>query len=97
MDQQYQVFPEILWYTQTHTQTDYYNPPPMLGLINSCEVMMAVDTGASITILNESTYLQVATRQQLKPTSTKLSTYTSELLPVLGSILMFMLFISLIV
>ena len=54
--------------------------------LNSCEITMEVDTGASLTLLSESTYSQIATNQELKPTTVKLSTYTGELLPVLGSI-----------
>ena len=54
--------------------------------LNSCEITMEVDTGASLTLLNESTYSRIATNQELKPTTVKKSTYTGELLPVLGSI-----------
>ena len=53
--------------------------------LNSHEVTMVVDTGASLTVLNESIYSLIATNQELKPTATKLSTYTGQLLHVLGS------------
>ena len=47
---------------------------------------MEVDTAASLTVLNESTYSRIGTNPELKPTAAKLSTYTGELLPVLGTV-----------
>ena len=46
---------------------------------------MEVDTGASLSLINETTYSQIASSLPLKPTTTQLSTYTGEHLPILGT------------
>ena len=60
------------------------NPIKVKLKINNSRVPMEVDTGASISLINETTYSQIASNSPLKPTTTELSTYTGEHLPILG-------------
>ena len=45
---------------------------------------MEVDTGAALSLVNEATYLKLARRVQLKPTTVTICTYTGEALDLLG-------------
>ena len=45
---------------------------------------MEVDTGASFSVISKSTYDQMLSSHDLKPTTVQLKTYTSESLPVFG-------------
>ena len=58
-------------------------------LVNSVEVQMEVDTGASVSLISETSYKGLWTkthRPRLKPCTRKLHTYTGEGLKVLGSL-----------
>ena len=54
--------------------------------INGSELPMEVDTGASLSIISESTYLSLIAPPELKSTDLTLHTYTGESIVVLGSL-----------
>ena len=56
--------------------------------VNGVNLTMEVDTGASLSLISETTYNQLwdSDRPQLQPTEKVLSTYTGETLTVLGSL-----------
>lgn len=56
--------------------------------VNNVDVMMELDTGASVTIISEQTYRKIWPQgaPPLQPSTTRLRTYTGEELEVLGSI-----------
>ena len=54
--------------------------------INGSELQMEVDTGASLSIISESTYLSLIAPSELKSTDLTLQTYTGENIVVLGSL-----------
>ena len=67
------------------TVHDKSNPIKVTLKINNSTVPMEVDTGASLSLINETIYSQIASNSPLKPTTTQLSTYTGEHLPILGT------------
>ena len=54
--------------------------------INGSKLPMEVDTGASLSIINESTYMSLIALPELKLTDVTLHTYTGETIIVLGSL-----------
>ena len=65
-------------------------PPMCVGLtLNKANVVMEVDSGASLSLLSESTYRRLwpaaATRPPLLPSDARLHTYSGELIKVLGT------------
>ena len=54
--------------------------------IGNQDLLMEVDTGASLSIISEKTYSSLHNAPQLQSTEARLRTYTGESLPVLGSI-----------
>ena len=54
--------------------------------IGNQDLLMEVDTGASLSIISEKTYSSLHNAPQLQSTEARLLTYTGESLPVLGSI-----------
>ena len=54
--------------------------------IENQDVLMEVDTGASLSVISETTYKSLSTVLPLQPTQAKLCTYMGESLGVLGSI-----------
>ncbi len=63
-------------------------PAPLLEelSIDGRRVKMEVDTGASVTIVNEETYNNVLKVKPLRKSTVRLKTYTSELIPVMGEL-----------
>ena len=58
--------------------------------VNGCPVVMEIDTGASVSVVGEGTFESIKDGKstvELQETSTRLQTYTKELIPVLGSAL----------
>ena len=56
--------------------------------VNSVPVTMELDTGASVSVLSNSTYLDLHCQGHvgpLQPSSTELKSYTGDAIPVLGS------------
>ena len=78
------------------TQDDFYRVHNLLGpltnpiqvtvSIENQDVLMEVDTGASLSVISETTYKSLSSVPPLQPTQAKLCTYTGESLGVLGSI-----------
>ena len=62
------------------------NPIQVTLSIENQDVLMEVDTGASLTIMSEKAYRALPQAPELQPTEARLHTYTGENLPVLGSI-----------
>ena len=62
------------------------NPIQVTVSIENQDVLMEVDTGASLSVISEATYKSLSTVLPLQPTQAKLCTYTGESLGVLGSI-----------
>ena len=62
------------------------NPIQVTVSIENQDVLMEVDTGASLSVISEATYKSLSTVLSLQPTQAKLCTYTGESLGVLGSI-----------
>ena len=54
--------------------------------IGNQDLLMEVDTGASLSIISEKTYSSLHNAPQLQSTEARLRTHTGESLPVLGSI-----------
>lgn len=46
---------------------------------------MEIDTGAALSLINESLFSQIASNSPLKPMTTQLSPYMGEHLPILGT------------
>ena len=65
------------------------NPVKLSLTVHGQSLVMEIDTGASLSLINEKTYLIVwidSNRPPLQATNTCLQTYTSERIPVLGSL-----------
>ena len=65
------------------------NPVKLSLTVHGQSLVMEVDTGASLSLISEETYLTVWTgsnRPPIQAISTCLQTYTSERIPVLGSL-----------
>ena len=56
--------------------------------IQGCIITLKIDTGAAVTVVNEPTYNRwhASYNTPLRPTSTKLKSYTGDLIPVLGTV-----------
>ena len=54
-------------------------------LVDNCSVPMEVDTGASVTLISESTFFQLWPGRGLSETSVRLQTYSKEPLVVMGT------------
>ena len=70
------------------TLNGHVQPMVVSVKINNQDVLMEVDTGASLSLVNKDTYELFSQRKmaELKPTEFKLHTYTGECLAVLGSV-----------
>ena len=57
-------------------------------IVQGQNTTLEIDTGAAVTVVNEPTYHQwhVKCNTPLQPTSTKLKSYSGEIIPVLGSV-----------
>ena len=53
--------------------------------IDDCDILMEVDTGASVSIMAESTYQKLWPTKELGVSGIKLQTYSREPLPVVGT------------
>ena len=53
--------------------------------LNEQQVLMQVDTGAAVTLMSESTQRELFPKAELKQSSVKLHTYTTEFIAVLGT------------
>ena len=62
------------------------NPIQVTVSIENQDVLMEVDTGASLSVISETTYKSLSSVPPLQSTQAKLCTYTGESLGVLGSI-----------
>ena len=62
------------------------NPIQVMVSIEGQDVLMEVDTGASLSVVSEMTYKSMSSAPPLQSTRAKLCTYTGESLGVLGSI-----------
>jgi len=65
-----------------------HTPITVTLYLNSTPVIMELDTGASISVLSEATYQQLASQgsfPSLQPSEVKLKSYTGQDIPVLGS------------
>ena len=61
-------------------------PPIMVDLqLDNCSVSMEVDTGASMSLISETTYKRLWPKRSLSPSEVKLHTYSKEPIAVLGS------------
>ena len=83
---------------ESHTDTEYSlhscrtgssKPIMVKALMNNVELMMEVDTGATLSIMSEKTYRESWPTQSsptLQPSEAKLKTYTGEDIPIKGKI-----------
>ena len=55
-------------------------------LLNDVPTDMEFDMGASLSVINQTTYSQISRGGSLQKTEVKLKTYTGESIPVIGSI-----------
>ena len=71
-----------------HTRSNAAEPMTVTVTANEADLLMEVDTGASASLISEATYKQLwqGNLSRLKKTNVKLCTYSGELLKVLGSI-----------
>ena len=76
-------------YTMFQLTNSRNDPLYITVRVNQAPIKMEIDTGATLTVISESTYRQVWTKEQAPPlqmTKTKLRTYTGQEIPVKGSL-----------
>ena len=76
-------------YTMFQLTNSRNDPLYITVRVNQVPIKMEIDTGATLTVISESTYRQVWTKEQAPPlqmTKTKLRTYTGQEIPVKGSL-----------
>ena len=69
------------------TTTDNSAEPIVITcLLNDVPTDMEFDTGASLSVINQTTYSQISRGESLQKTEVKLKTYTGESIPVIGTV-----------
>ena len=72
--------------TLYHIKARKNSPPLQLSVkLNEHTVEMELDTGASVSLMSESTFKQLWPREKLVPSQCRLCSYSKEPIPVLGS------------
>ena len=91
-DQDYDEQPQQDEYTLfnlSNTQQTGTDPFKVNMNVNGCDLIMEVDTGASISLISENTYKtvwNVEKKPPIKPTNVQLQTYTGERIAICGAI-----------
>ena len=62
------------------------DPITLNMLVNSVPVQMKLDTGASFSVISESTYKRICKNEPLQESTIRLNTYTGEAIQVLGKL-----------
>ena len=78
---------DLQTYTLFPLQTQHHPPITIAPNINAHDVSMELDTGAAVSVINESTYKTILTQQPpLAKSDVKLNNYSGEQLTVLGEL-----------
>ena len=69
------------------SQRDCVLPPLKVRIqVDDCRITMEVDTGASLSLMAETTFRRLWPSRNLNPTEVRLCTYSKQTIPVLGSV-----------